>query len=291
MLEHALDSIDSYVAFFTAQPLPVLKRTAKELGQLQTQEGEVTARRLSQVVLNDPLMTLKVLTFLEQHRRQSQNHDITTIERAIMMLGIQPFFRLFSDLILLEDQLREHPKAMVGVLKVIGRAKRASLLARDWAGLRHDQDIEEVIVATLLHEITEILSWCFAPRLTQRVYDMQLADRSLRSVQAQREVFGFAVRDMQHALVKAFHLPQLLISLLDEEQAESPRVRTVTLAINTARHSTHGWDNPALPDDMHAVCSLLRVRPEFILSRLDVPPESALWAITEPPPADPVQGA
>ena len=37
-----------------------------------------------------------MLIHIETHRRARQNHDITTIERAIMMMGISPFLREFS---------------------------------------------------------------------------------------------------------------------------------------------------------------------------------------------------
>ena len=31
------------------------------------------------------------------------------------------------------------------------------------------------------------------------------------------------------------------------------------LAIRVARHSTQGWDNPALPDDVHDIAELLQM--------------------------------
>jgi hypothetical protein len=38
-------------------------------------------------------------------------------------------------------------------------------------------------------------------------------------------------------------------------------VRTVRLAVQVARHSEHGWDNPALPDDIDEVADLLNLSP------------------------------
>lgn len=277
MLKRPLDSLDEYVAYFTNQPFPVLKHTVKELDQMRADMSALNGRHIATVVLQDPMLTLQVLTYIESHRRQSQNHDITTIDRAIMMLGIEPFFRMFSNLPTIEDQLHEHPKALVGVLKVIGRARHAAHFAREWATLRHDMDVDEVTVAALLRDATEILCWCFAPELTLQVYTKQLADRTLRSVIAQRSVFNFTANEIQRALVKAWHLPELLVSFMDEDQINNPRVQTVKLAIDLARHYGHGgWDNAAVPDDVRAVSKLLKMRPEAVLHKLHVPADTPL---------------
>jgi HD-like signal output (HDOD) protein len=190
-----------------------------------------------------------------------------------MMMGLTPFFDRFADMPTVEDTLVGHPKALVGVLKVIARARRAAHYARDWAILRHDLDVDEVTVAALLQEAVEILCWIAAPILTQRVYDMQRGDRWLRSIDAQRAVFGVTAQEILFALVREWQLPELLITLMDEAHAEHPRVRNVVLAANFARHVANGWDNDALPDDIAEIEKLVRLNRETLLSRLGVPQE------------------
>ncbi|NTV09465.1 MAG: HDOD domain-containing protein [Zoogloea sp.] len=274
-LNKPLDSSESYVAFFCAQSLPVLKRTARELAAMREKEETVNGRSIAGVVLADPLLTLRVLTFMEARRRAAQNHDITTVERAVMMMGISPFLKEFADLPTIEDQLGANPKALLGVLKVIARARRAAKYARDWAMVRHDLDVDEITVAALLYEVCDILCWCFAPELTERVYAMQRADRKLRSTTAQRIVFNFTAREIQDALVRAWGLPDLLVAMMNKQQVENPRVRTVLLANNLARHTGSGWENPALPDDLAAIEGLLHVSRETLLHRLQVPEPQA----------------
>ena len=122
LITQPLESLDSYVAFFHQQPLPVLKHTVRELQAMREHEDDINGRTVAALVLGDPLMTLKVLIHIEAHRRARQNHDITTIERAIMMMGISPFLREFSEVPTIEDQLVDYPKALVGVLRVISRS-------------------------------------------------------------------------------------------------------------------------------------------------------------------------
>ena len=281
LINQPFDSIDSYTSFFSQKPIPVLKHTVKELQAMREQEDSINGRTVAALVLSDPMMTLKVLIHIEANRRARQNHDITTIERAIMMMGISPFLRDFSDLPTIEGQIFAHPRALVGVLKVISRARRAARYARDWAILRHDLDVDEITVAALLSEVTEILCWSFAPTLTQQVYEMQRVDRELRSAVAQRAVFNFSAKELQLALVRHWHLPDLLVSMMDERQIHNPRVRTVQLANSLARHTAQGWDNAAIPDDLSAIENLLHIGRDNLLNRLSVPHESVealLWA-------------
>lgn len=268
-----LESVEAYVAFFSEQPLPVLRATARTLETLAAERERVSGKQLVAAVLSDPLLTLKLLSHLETHRRGSQNRDITTIDRAIMMMGVEPFLNTFADLPTVEDALAGQPKALLGVVQLIARNRRAAQIARDWAILRHDLDVEEITVAALLREATDIVCWLFAPALTQRVYDMQRADRGLRSAETQRQVFGATAHDIQLALVHAWRLPNLLISLLDDRESGNPRVCSITLASNLARHSTRGWDNAALPDDFAAAEALLHIGRRQLLHRLGVPAE------------------
>ena len=275
LITRPFETLSAYEAFFAHEEMPVLRHTVKELDAMREQEDHVNGRAVAALVLSDPMMTLRVLIHLEQNRRASQNHDITTVGRAIMMMGISPFLRRFADLPTIEAQLHDHPKALIGVLRVISRARRAAKYARDWAIVRHDLDVDEITVAALLHEVAEIVCWCFAPTLTDEVYAMQRADHSLRSVAAQRRVFNVSAQDLQSCLVRQWHLPELLVSMMDTHQINNPRVATVKLAGNLARHTAQGWDNAAIPDDLAAIEALLHVGRETLLHRLAVPHEDA----------------
>ena len=60
----------------------------------------------------------------------------------------------------------------------------------------------------------------------------------------------------------------LLTALMDRAKADHPRVRNVTLAVDLARHSSNGWDDPALPDDFAAIENLLHISHESLLRKL-----------------------
>ena len=128
-------------------------------------------------------------------------------------------------------------------------------------------------LAALLHDLAEILLWCFAPREASAIRTLQQADRNLHSVDAQRQVLGFALADLQKALCTSWHLPQLLSTLMDDANAAHARVRNVTLATKLARHSANDWSDAALPEDLRAIAALLHIDVETLRARLQIPAE------------------
>lgn len=276
MLRTPFSDHDSWVVYFREADIPVLRHTVAELDKLRDKAESVNARTLSSIILSDPLMTLRVMAYIERNRRRSQTTDITTIERALLMIGVIPFFRDFSNIPLVEDHLQEHPKALLGLLKVIKRARHAAHYARDWGLMRKDLDVDEITVAALLHDTAELLMWCFAPTLALQVRELQAADKTLRSFAAQNQVYGITLHDLQIDLARAWHLPALLIEMMDhKDDEESARERNVRLAVDLARHSANGWDDAALPDDYKAICELLHISHETLYKKLDIDPPRA----------------
>jgi HD-like signal output (HDOD) protein len=279
MLDHPLQDLEAWVLYFSGAELPILRQTARRLEEARQNIDKVSGRDVAQIVLLDPLMAVRVLAYIQPFRGKHLRSDITTIASAVMMLGIEPFFRKFENPLTIEATLKDEPQAMLGVLQVIRRVQRATRYAHDWAFARHDINVEEVALAALLHDLTEILLWCFAPKLAIEIRAMQLADKTLRSATAQERVLGITLFDLQLALCRAWHLPELLKSLMDDAHADLPRVQNVTLAVNLARHSAKDWTDAALPDDFAAIEKLLRIDRETLIARLRIPPE----ALPKPP--------
>src|ERR1035437_8778544 len=203
MLNQPLPNLEAWVAFFSHAEMPILRQTARRLEEARQDIDKVSGRDLTNIVLQDPLMAIRVLAYIQPFRGKHLRSDITTIANAIMMLGVEPFFRKFETPVTIEAMLKGEPQALLGVLQVIRRVQRASHYAHDWAFERHDMNIEEVALATLLHDLAEILLWCFAPKLAIEIRDLLQADKSLRSATTQAHVLGFPLFDMQLALCGA----------------------------------------------------------------------------------------
>ncbi|HSH86260.1 MAG TPA: HDOD domain-containing protein [Methylophilus sp.] len=264
-------NISDWVAFFDNADIPVLRQTARELAQLREREDETGARDITRVVINDPLMTFKVLTFANNHRSRHQLQDLVQVEQAIIMMGTSTFFEQIPTVPHVEEMLSQHVAALVDLIKLVVRAHRAGYFAAEFASHLMDLHAEELRVAASLHDFAEMLMWCFNPDAMSEIHQRQLADRTLRSRAVQQEVLGFKVIDLQAELVRTFNLPSLLNDLMDEQRAHLPRVRNVQFAVNLARHSADGWDNAALPDDYKDIAQLLHVDVPRVMHIVGVP--------------------
>lgn len=259
MPEQKTDKLGARIAFLTQADIPVLKQTARELDTLREDVNKLSARNVANAISADPMLTVKLLRYLQQHKRRSQTSEVVQIEQALLMLGVETFYNKVPPAPLVQDALKGQTEALVHLLHVVHRSHRAAEYAFDWAVRLNDLHYEEVRIAALLHDLAEMLMWIYAPAEMLKIRTMQKQDKTLRSKAAQEQVFGFNLHDLQKSLVKEWNLPQLLLTLMDDENASKIRVRNVVLAVNLARHSANGWDDAALPDDYKDLGELLRI--------------------------------
>lgn len=264
-LTEALRDLAAWTAHFRAAEIPVLAHTAQTLEALRANEDAVDANGIGELVSHDPLMTLKVLSYAATHRPARVVTDAETVTAALVMMGITPFFRAFGPQPTVEQRLAEVPEALEGLLAVLKRAHRGANFALAFAVHRMDSDAAVIHEAALLHDFAEMLLWCHAPALALRIRAAQQADPTLRSNVVQTQLLNIELCDLQQALMRAWHLPELLIRITDDRHATQAAVRNVVLAVRLARHTARGWDNAALPDDLADIGALLNLSPAAVL--------------------------
>ncbi|MDR2838835.1 MAG: HDOD domain-containing protein [Azonexus sp.] len=273
MIDHPLPDTDAWVVLFSNNSLPVLRTTRRRLDEMRADLNRVDTRELARLILRDPIMTVRVLAYIQPIRGRALQNDITTVASALVMSGVEPFFHRFAELPTIEGMLKDgDPRALLGILQIIRRAQRAADFAQEWAIRRQDIYVEDIRIAALLHDLAEILVWCFAPRLGLDIQAQQAANPHRRSADIQRQTLGLEFQDIQTQLCQVWRLPSLLQTLIDDSQTEQPRVRNVALAVQLARHSAQGWDDPALPDDYRAIGELLNLTPEAVRQLLGLEP-------------------
>lgn len=253
------DNLAAWTDHFRHAEIPVLAATSETLEALRSNEDAVDANNLGEMMAGDPLMTLKVLAYAATHRTSRIVTDTETVTATLVMMGIPPFFRAFGRQPTVQDRLAAEPDALAGLLDVIHRAHRAADFALGFAVHRRDTDAAVIHEAALLHDFAEMLLWCEAPALALQLRDAQRSDPTLRSAAIQQRLLGIELSDLQQSLMRTWRLPELLIRISDDRHADNASVRSVVLAVQLARHSSLGWDNPALPDDIDAVAKLLNL--------------------------------
>lgn len=257
MLTIAPKALHTWASYFKGAPIPVLSTTAQALAALEPHQEEVAASQLASIVLADPLMTVKLLAHVAQHRPARALTGSETVSQAILMMGLQPFFATFGVQPVIESELAAWPAAQQGVTRVLARSHRAATIALSFAVHRKDPDAEIIHEAALMHDFAEALLWCHAPTLALEVEQLKAEDPTLRSAHAQRRALNIELCDLAQALLQAWRLPELLVRITNNRLAEDPQARTVLLALRIARHSSDGWGDPVLAQDYRAAAELL----------------------------------
>lgn len=266
-----INKVTSWIDCLSKTEIPVLRHTARELARLKADESKLSPRAIANVIINDPLMIFRLLSYAQTHKSKHQQHDVIQIEQAIMLMGTDAFFKNLPTNCIVEDILHKNLPALTHLLRLMKRGHRAGHYAMDWAALHKDVHFEEVRIAALLHDLAEMLLWCFATEQMTTIFDKQHADKTLRSKDVQEQVLGFRLHDLQKELVNTYQLPPLLSKLMEDDAADEQRVKNVILAVNLARHSANGWDDAALPDDYHDIAEFLRVDVERAKYIIGVP--------------------
>src|ERR1019366_3715955 len=232
----------------------------------RTDPGAARHGRFARSVSGEPLMTLKVLAYESGHRGRRVVTSAETVTSALVMMGISPFFRAFGPQPIVEDWLAHRPEALAGLQGVLQRAHRGADFALAFAIHRVDPDAAVIHAATLLHEFAELLLWCHAPALALLIQRAQADDPELRSNLAQREVLNIELADLQRSLTSTWQLPALIADVAPQAQPTAhTSARIVSLGVRLARHTTLGWDNPAIPDDVAEIAEMLNVSPSAAL--------------------------
>ena len=270
LITRAPRDLAGWAVLFEHSTLPVLGETLESMRELAANEDAVDARLIADAVVNDPLMTIKLLAHVAQLRRGREGSDTETVTEALVMLGVPPFFRAFHDEAEVEALLASQPSALRGFQRVLRRCRRAARFAMGFAVHRMDHDAAVIHEAALLRDFAELLLWQRAPALAAALEERQHADPTLRSAVVQRELLNIELDELEHALMLKWRLPALLVQITDEHATHlTPQMRNVQLAIRVARHSALGWDNAALPDDVHDVAQLLNLSHDAALRLLN----------------------
>lgn len=258
-------SMKEWLVLLRQADIPVLEQTARELQRLRDNEALLDPRNIAQVVTDDPLMTVKLLRFMQAHKHASQRYELIDVKQMLLMVGIETFFREVPAAPVVEDILRDHPDALRRLQQTVLRAQRAAYYAYDWALRLHQSHPEEAQVSALLTHVSEMLMLCFNPGPMLEIRRKMDANKMLRSADVQSHVLGFSGRDLQRQLAMDWHLPGLLVDLFEPAHAKADRVRHVMLAVNLARHSENGWHDAALPHDYREIAALLHTEPRKVM--------------------------
>ena len=201
---------------------------------------DVDPDEAAEVVERDPALTLHVVGAANAVEHRHLDSEVGTVRHAALMLGTARLFPLARTLPVDDEVLRGD--ALEGYRHAVARARRAAVLARDWARQRGDQLPEEVYVAALVPFAGELAAWTWEPQAMVAVEEA-VSDGIARE-DAEYIVLGCALARVSAAVARVWGLPPLGVQALDPANALQPRTYGVMLAAELGAALDRGWADP-----------------------------------------------
>jgi hypothetical protein len=237
--------------------LPVYRKTLAQLEHVTKDPDLTNVNMMSEVVLRDPLMTLKVLSRIAPMARAKNAARPETVTAATVWLGVAPFFEVFGKAPVLEEVLSGRPEALETIRSITARSCRAGRLAQGLAVQRNDTDASVIYESALVNDFAEIMLWIHHEPLAQQIRRLHSGNSDVSSLQAQQQVLGFTLQGLTRELLDRWQMPRLMRRLADPASAEDRQMYCAQLGIQMARHLQSGWSHPKMAEDLQRVADLL----------------------------------
>jgi HD-like signal output (HDOD) protein len=195
---------------------------------------------LASVILQDASMTARLLKLANSIVYNPCATGISTITRAVIVLGFNAVRNMCLTLTLVDDLVKGSAKEHLE--RELARAMHAATQARALAAARGDKSPEEVFIATLLYRIGELAFWCFGTDDQRDRVERLATQPGVTPETAQERVLGFRLSQLSRRLIHEWQLTELLRDAVDHPARHDPRIRTLMLGQRIAHCAEqHGW--------------------------------------------------
>lgn len=244
--------------------LPVFRRTREVIEAMTERRESLTARALASEILADPLATYRLLHTINLKVGERYGTEVTTVEHALMMLGIGTYIDTARRYTLLEDTPAGRDAYLMRTLHALTqRAQHAAWQARDFAVLHADVRAEEVQVAALLHAMPEYLLILRAPDSARQLFRLR---SRIGAKAAEMQVLGARFDALRPALLERWHFPQTLLDLFSPRNGVRARQIVLAACLDIAERTQTGWWDEQLIQDYHALAGVENFPIEHIIA-------------------------
>lgn len=231
------DSAAGWVQRIRDQDMPAFGATVALIHSI-TEDDSASTDRLARVILQDAAMTTKVLKLANSAFYNPARQTISTISRAIVVLGFNVVAEMSVGIQLVDALLAGGARQRV--VDEMARSFHAAVLARALAGMRGDGHSEEVFIAALLSRVGEMAFWAFGGQTAARLDTLISAGESPPE-DVQQAVLGFRLRQISLGLAREWKLGPLLLASLEGGRRASIAEGTVRHALDLAREALDDW--------------------------------------------------
>ena len=190
---------------------PALSDSVSAINRLTGSDKE-SINRLSNTILKDYGLTNKILRLVNSvHYRRSGGGSISTISRAVIVLGFDAL-RNIAITVLLFEHLQDKGNARE-LKEAFLRANLAGCLARDASRQFMAREAEEAYVCALFHSLGQMLAQFYFPEEVSEVSKVML-QRSCSQEIASAQIFGLSFSELGIGIAQHWGFPPGLINSL-----------------------------------------------------------------------------
>lgn len=188
---------------------PALSESVSAINKIASSETE-SISRLSSSILKDFSLTNKILRLVNSaHYRQAGGGNISTVSRAIIVLGFDAV-RNIAVTVLLFEHLQN--KANANQLKEeFLRANLAGLLSKDIAIKLQYRDQEQPFICAVFHNLGRLLSQYYFPEESEEIRKVML-QKDVSEQVAALQVLGVSFEDLGIGIARNWGFSQLIVS-------------------------------------------------------------------------------
>jgi HD-like signal output (HDOD) protein len=234
---NGLRGLNAWLDRIRDQELPIFGKTAERIRDL-TESEKSAVSELADAILCDQGMTAKLLRIANSVIFNTSGTQVTTVSRAIVMLGFDMVRQIALSVAFVDAFLRG--RVHERVQREMARAFHAAVQARWLAARRHDAQPEEVFIAALLYRFGELAYWCFSGEAGDAL-DEALRRDPQHPGDVEQSLLGFRLAQLTAALTRDWRVSPLLQSVLKGGYTKRSREQAVVLAFRLAEGSEGGW--------------------------------------------------
>lgn len=258
-------ALTQWVARVRPRATPGLSSTVLDILRL-IDRRDSGAGDLAYVILRDPSLTARLLRAANAFVANPTGHEITTVSRAIVLLGFNAVRRIAVSLSLIDDCLRGPMREHVA--RELALCVHAATQARSLAKFAHDPQPEEIYIAALLFSLGSIVFWSSGDGATVELHRALGNRQSMSGSEVERAVLGFDLGQLTRNLNQEWHVSRVLDDVLSGRTANDVRGWCVHAGHDLAGAAENGWDSAIIENLLGRLASELGIETRILRTQV-----------------------
>lgn len=274
---------DAWVEKISNEELPSLCTTVKMLQNIPDDEN-LSLAQLGQTILQDNGLTSRILRISNSVAYNRSNTQITTISKAVILLGFNAIKQISITTKLVDSLLQNNnisESVYQRLLKLLAQSLQAALLAKNLQSAEPEEKQEAAYIASLLYNIGECAFWSIGGSVTTEL-DQALKASPDNPEAEIRRVLGTTFKRISTALAESWNMGPLLNMALKDSRNKPAQIQIITEANELSQLLfTEKLEPEILEQKITRVAKILEIEAEDVQSIMKKSAEETLQLTVE----------